>query len=708
MRSLVIFLVLLLASSFAYAETVTDNFETDSEDWVNSGFGALNCTRSTTVAKVGSWSLRAQATDITNEASCADTSPFDLNNISYKLNGQESYTLNYYYNDLIYPRITFCEQGEDHGLGICTDGLDFRFWNGNLYYNGSSVATGINLAASQWHNITLEVLSTKTEVFIDGDAIYNVSGQPTFDTIQVVAETESGQGTHNLYVDYFLIGGLSVNNNFSITTNKAGFTANINGSLWETSAEELQTNISNSDNLVNITVSPYDFKYNYTINNYSLLGDLTYSFNEVSFAATNYTNGAGLSDFNVTINQSDYFQQFNGSGTTLQVFHPNGTYTVTIRKDGYSPDTFVTDFSGDTTINRTLLRARDVIFYFFDAATENLITSLVNTELIGDTTYNFTTTTGTKLLEGVAYGDYIAQYTSENYANSFYDFTLAQDTAQNISLYLHNDSQTTAVTGVVVDELSNELQDVKITVLRNSVISGGYYTDQIASTNFEGEAILNLVLNTKYYKFILEYPEDTVVLETSPTLITGTTLGFQIDTSEEALQNYQNIKSVFYNLTYNNVTNNFRYNWIDTNNVVEQACLKLYRVRIAGETLINESCKNTVSGTILLNATIINGTSYRADAYLDVGNGLTFVTSNLQNKVPELADEGAMLFYISLLSATLALAGAYISIGLGIAILPAGFLIASFIGLLPTGLFPILVGIQITMVIVGFLVGGKQ
>jgi len=194
----------------------------------------------------------------------------------------------------------------------------------------------------------------------------------------------------------------------------------------------------------------------------------------------------------------------------------------------------------------------------------------------------------------------------------------------NQTLYLSN--TTDVVTATVVDEALNPIEGVKIRVLRGLPPT----TAEIFSsnTNFEGQAQLDLELNSIYYTFILEYPEGTVVQQTNPTLIFSDTITFQVVLAQNYARNYRKYQNLYYTIAFNDSGDEFYATYIDSNNItVSSACLNVYAVNIVNNTLFNSTCVTGESGVLYVGVANVTGRTYRADLYVTWADGDPFIDS---------------------------------------------------------------------------------
>lgn len=253
-----------------------------------------------------------------------------------------------------------------------------------------------------------------------------------------------------------------------------------------------------------------------------------------------------------------------------------------------------------------------VNFTFYDEQSNNLITPTnINMELIGQTSsYQRSTTSGSIYTYLLTPDNYVIRYSASGYVTRFGYLTLSNDTRDNLTVYLLNASNATNVTATVYDQGGNLLEGALVKVLRFDINSNSYINRESILTNFEGKATFGVSFNSEYYKFIVEYPVGTVALTTAPSYITSTTFTLVVPSGIAGSQ-YRYVRGVGGDVTYNNLTGNFRFDWSDNGNVITQACLYTYEQEDnLSLTYLNSSCSTNTTGTLLVHANNVTGNVY--------------------------------------------------------------------------------------------------
>lgn len=356
---------------------------------------------------------------------------------------------------------------------------------------------------------------------------------------------------------------------------------------------------------------------NSSSNNQNIIWNLT-KYPRVNVTVYDIVNASYETSF--TINDS-----LSLSTTSSEVYFYQssaGVFPLTADNDDLELKTENVTFTSGSFGNYTfyLYTINSINFTFYTEETETLVTwENVSMEIFSTdgNASNYTTDTGYLYLDLLSPAFYTIRYYSTNFQERFYYLNLSNRTHTSVDLYCANKTLTSNVTATVYDETNSEVEDVYIKVLRYDIDTNTYILREIAKTNFEGEAILHLDLYSEFYYFILEYPFGTVKLTSSPTYIYDTSINFAINTGEEVGGDYYYSQGITYSLSFNNATNNVGYTYSDSNDIITGSCLKIYRLKASGSTLVNSSCSSSIAATILLNLDNSTGNTYEAQASIN-------------------------------------------------------------------------------------------
>lgn len=369
--------------------------------------------------------------------------------------------------------------------------------------------------------------------------------------------------------------------NYNVTTSKAGyFDRTISFSI--SALENKTINVTNIYNtIINFTAKTAIF--NTTINNFSVTTP--------EYGTLNSTNG--------------YIEM-----PTIQNY--NQTYTATSNNKTSSSGTINTN---QTILNYTIIlyEFNSVYFTFLDENTGEIInTTSITLDIINDIySVQYNTTNGTIYATILQPLSYVSLITANGYYDRSYYFTVTNDSTQNITIYLLNNTLANNITVNIIDERGIVVEGAIIKALKLDPSDGEYKTVDISQTNFEGKTIMSLYKNTVFYKFIIEYA-GSVVRIVPPTTIISNEITFQIVISGDPTSNYDAYKSLTGSWTDNGAgTITLTYNNAQGTNV--EICQNIYEITYQGSrSLITTLCDTGSAGVITQTITLQNATTYIA------------------------------------------------------------------------------------------------
>lgn len=221
------------------------------------------------------------------------------------------------------------------------------------------------------------------------------------------------------------------------------------------------------------------------------------------------------------------------------------------------------------------------------------------------------------------------EYSATGYETKLYYFdnTIFDNSTETLNLYLTN--STTVVTFTVTDYNDIPIEDVTIKILSYDIPTDTSITTEILKTDTDGVALAQILLNTQFYRFILEYKGE-VVLATEPTKITSTTKKFRINLVTDYFDRFTNVRGIEHLLRFTNSTLMFDFIYSDTTGGISQACLKVVRKGMNADFTINDTCVTSTASTI---STRINESvgiqTYEATSYVIFSDGEYFVLDKL-------------------------------------------------------------------------------
>jgi len=359
----------------------------------------------------------------------------------------------------------------------------------------------------------------------------------------------------------------------------------------------------------------------------------------------------------------------------------------------------------NVSVNISLGRSLVNVF-IYDEQTEQLIDDRnITLEFIRPPeAYNYTTSSGTFLFGNLSAANWDVRYDADGYHPREYYFTVTEDSNATINLYLLNDSTDVSdrIVLTLYDENSDEANEVSIIMQRYFVSSNSYVAVSMARTNFEGQAVLYAEMYDVYYKLLYSHGGQ-LRKETNPSPFLTTTPVDKVNLGDDAYTSWRIYDNLNYNLTFENQTGTtfFKYVYVDSNNIVRNACLKVERHTLEGNHRVCYNCTNASSATLtcIINASLDG--EYMAVALLDTnttGSWYPLATEWYQPLADfEFAEEG--VFFTIIWVGTLGM------MGLGSIL---GSIVLMIIGLLSAWLIGIITGVNIGiiwyLVALGFII----
>ena len=455
-------------------------------------------------------------------------------------------------------------------------------------------------------------------------------------------------------------------------------------------------------NIANITILALD---NRTIN-YEML------MNELRINATSKITGNRIKTYSIIAVNLNRTQIITDSTTTENATFGvvNGDYyNVTINAANYSAfqSSVIKKIVGDTYLTFDLYTTNSVNITIRNELDNSLITENVTLDFISSLySYIFTTTTG-KLYEDLLNpSSYTIRYSAlQNVSNPFperfYYFSLTNRSYNDLTLYLSNGSYSN-ITITVYNQDNQLLEDAQVRYLKYFAATNTYNLMGMGLTNVNGVTILQMQKNTEYYKFQVYY-NNILRLTTSPAYIINDDITLQVNLIDNIGTTFFLVNGISGIVTFNNNTNNYKFDFSNNEGLSYNYCLELYDVNsITGNTLTNKSCITSSSGTILINKLPINDSTVYARGTVTI-SGITYTLDELYKSfISEIAGKNLWLFFIMILTVIFALMSIY-SLRLTFILTPLPLLLGSLAGIIPIT-FSICVGFELIGIILAVVV----
>jgi hypothetical protein len=323
----------------------------------------------------------------------------------------------------------------------------------------------------------------------------------------------------------------------------------------------------------------------------------------------------------------------NGYNLTLI----NGYYNLSSLPIGYSYgnasiNTTSSNEANDLNLYVYHFTTNSISFYYYDELNFTLINfTTITIELISDFfSDTYTTTTGSKYVDLLSPVEYNIRSTAAGYSPRNYFFTLENNTYNVLNLTMLPLGYGTNVTINVYDTLQNPIIGARVKILKYIVDLGSFITTDVRETNFEGQTLSLMELNSEYYKFIVEYDFDDngvldTVLTTDPTYIYSNTINLYINLLEGGFNELFRITGLYGVIDYDNETRIANFTYDDSDGMASGGCLYAYFLNMGEKTLINSSCVAGAANMASVTLHNITGT-YELRGYITKGGSTYYLT----------------------------------------------------------------------------------
>lgn len=284
---------------------------------------------------------------------------------------------------------------------------------------------------------------------------------------------------------------------------------------------------------------------------------------------------------------------------------------------------------------------------FYDEETRQKMSGTnISVSLISDVFgNNYSTDTGVLEISGLTTDEYIIQYRATDYEQRNYYFSYEEEVTTNLTLYLLNSSTADQVTITVYDTLGNTISGARIKISEYFTTTNSYELVEIAESNFQGEAVVSLNLDTSFYRFIIEYDGEQVY-SAGPTIIYSSNLNFYIDLIDRAVDEIFNQFALTGTIRYDTDSERVIYTWNDEQNTATKGCVKVYKMLQAGPSYQGQSCGSSPAGTVyyLLSPDIT--ASYQFKGYITRGGTDYLVSTGNKDFNTTIPDPQGGLFFM--------------------------------------------------------------
>jgi len=217
------------------------------------------------------------------------------------------------------------------------------------------------------------------------------------------------------------------------------------------------------------------------------------------------------------------------------------------------------------------------------------------------------------------YGDGII-YSIRNYYLLNYILT---NITQKVSLYSLTDSATNNIVHTVFNKNTGEkIVGAYVKILRyypalNNGSDAGYRTVEVERTDVNGQILAKMILGDAWYKYIVEYPIDTIVLSTEVETILSLTKNLPVTLGIGNLVKWNNIRQLSGDVSFDEPTKTFIFTWNNKLNTDVIGNLKVYQDTGFTKILVYDYSLTTSAGTIAYQLTMdTTGKKYLAQGWI--------------------------------------------------------------------------------------------
>jgi hypothetical protein len=341
-----------------------------------------------------------------------------------------------------------------------------------------------------------------------------------------------------------------------------------------------------------------------------------------------------INNATITLSYQDQYEETQNTtnGTLTFNVEQNQSYNITVDGDQISRETFQYNATNNKTKTESLqvFQERSAQFTIRNTNDRNKITDDVQIRLQSinlGTEQQLTKTTS----DGEAYftlltpARYRVTLNASDYTDNQYYITIPQEQSQTYTLYISEENNTAPVTFTVIDQATNTLENVKVSIQRYYNATSTYETITEEITNLEGQATLRPPADNEYYQVTFTQSGATLRV-TEPFRLEDNQYQIQVNTAGDFLQDAQRYNALDYQLTYNPATVNFKAEYTQDGQQ-NKVCLKLTKeyTTIPAKT-VNKSCTTSPTGTILLQRNSENVTQQATLTYQTPSNTYTIQT----------------------------------------------------------------------------------
>ena len=368
-----------------------------------------------------------------------------------------------------------------------------------------------------------------------------------------------------------------------------------------------------------------------------------------------------VTNYTLTVYQPSGLVQTLFPNSTGQINLPhvvNGTLelgikNLTFEQIGYATENFTFNVSEGVGDNVTYnVTNSKIIVTIFDRTTGDILTGLTEVFLVGTIGFEGNTTTGFLNITDINFlpetYQLIATHSGYESGDTFFTYNNQELLSVNVYLLASNDTNIGTAIVQVKDDSGLFITSASCNLLEWKPSLSSYISVSDGLTDVNGKYTFDVELGVKIYKSTCTYNgvSSTILLGNGGVVTqTGQVNPIFISTVPDVLTSVLgDITYSLVNVTINSTHQRVTFSWTDTNNIVTQACLKIYKSEGFGKVLLSpEQCVQSSVGEIqqILNVnqtfdTIVQAVFVKSNDDTVNGDTLTFFsTESFESLVKE-------------------------------------------------------------------------
>ncbi len=460
--------------------------------------------------------------------------------------------------------------------------------------------------------------------------------------------------------DYNFYTGFNFSNYINVTdTNLDTCIITISGESSTICTDSDYDFTTNGNKTINVTATDLSGNTASSLNNIILINPFQ------SFQI--FSNAVQL--FNFTINSiSD-----NGTGTAaINIFSDGliiGSNSVLFEKLGFATTSinFTLNSTSEVNISTNVTESK-IVIRIFDRENGQLLLNLTSIVIQATTGFSGNTTTGLLNISDInfiseqyqilaGHADYETETVYFNYNN--------QETI-NVDIFMlkTNSTEIGQITIIVKNSLSQFVESAVCSALEWRASESAFVSVAQGLSNVVGETMLNIQLNTVIYKF--SCTKDTFTTITNAQIIQIDDSSLNIILNDVLLAPttlFPNLVTSLTNTSINSTHQLITYNFADSDGLTTEACLNVYLVNGNRQSLNQQNCVSSATGTILLTVDTNQTSDILIQGALTTPEVLNYVTDSFTIKgIGDIAGQFKIIGLDVILPTILVLLG----LGLGI------------------------------------------